>query len=175
MEASSFSRRLPLRERAASSNDRLVHYAFQSVDSSTKANEKLTSNPGKMIRFVATEAGALTENGVLSCGASNSKSEDEYHYVNIQAHLDGPDPDGWGVYFEIDDQANGGYERLEQVRLSGSQIVLTLKQGTRWYPDLEEIVVDLGVVSEQEANDLVDSIETCIEQSSLVIEREDSA
>ena len=106
----------------------------------------------KLIRFVATEAGSLTENGVLSCGASNSKSEDEYHYVNIQAHVDGPDPGGWGVYFEIDDQANGGYERLFRVTLSGPQLVLALKQGTRWYPDLEQIIVDLGAVSEQEAS-----------------------
>ena len=136
---------------------------------------KLTNNAEKLIRFVATEAGSLTENGVLTCGASNSKSDDEYHYVNIQAHVDGPDPDGWGVYFEIDDQANGGYERLSRVTLSGSQLILTLKQGTRWYPDLEQIVVDLGVVSEQEANDLVDSVGTCIEQSSLVVERENSS
>ena len=88
--------------------------------------------------------------------------------------MDGPDPDGWGVYFEVDDQANGGYERLEQVDLSGSELVLTLKQGTGGYPNLKQIVVDLGAVSEQEANDLVDSVGTCIEQSSLVIERDSS-
>lgn len=134
----------------------------------------MTSNSDKSIRFVATEAGALTKNGVLSCGASNSKSNDEYHYINIQAHVDGPDPDGWGVFFEIDDQANGGYERLEHVCLSGSQLVLTLKQGTRWYPDLEQIVVDLGAVPEQEATDLVNAVGTCIEHSSLIVEREDS-
>lgn len=126
-----------------------------------------------MIRFVATEAGSITENGVLSCGASNSKSDDEYHYVNIQAHVDGPDPDGWGVYFEIDDQANGGYECLERVRRKGSELILTLKQGTNWYPDLSEIVVDLRAVTEQEVDDLVVSVGTCIEQSSLTVERDE--
>lgn len=128
-----------------------------------------------MIRFVATEAGSSTENGVLSCGASNSKSGDEYHYINIQAHVDGPDPDGWGVYFEIDDQVNGGYEQLSRVTLSGAQLVLTLKQGTNGYPDLEQIVVDLGGISEQEANDLVDSVATCMEQSDIVLERDGTA
>ena len=135
----------------------------------------MANNTNKLIRFVATEAGSVTENRVLTCGASNSTSDDEYHYVSIQAHVDGPDPDGWGVYFEIDDQANGGYERLERVRQRGSELVLTLKQGTRWYPDLREIVVDLRAVTEQEANDLVDAVATCIEQSALTVERDDGS
>ena len=131
----------------------------------------MAKNTGKLIRFVATEAGSYTENGILSCGASNSQSDGEHHYFSIQAHIDSPDPDGWGVYFEIDDQANGGYESLAEVGLRGSELVLTLKQGTRLYPDLEQVVIDLGAVSEHEMDDLVRAVKSCIEQSSLVIER----
>ena len=130
-----------------------------------------TKSTEKLLRLVATEVGAYTENGVLSCGALGSGSEGADHYVNIQATVDGPDEEGWGVYFEIDDQVNSGYERLRRVCLNGSELVLFLNEGARWYPALEQIVVDLHGIPEQEVSDLVAAIGTCIEKSGLVVER----
>lgn len=124
------------------------------------------------IRFVAAEVGSATENGVLSCGAAEVSSKDELHYINIQARVEGADPEGWGVYFEIDDQLNGRYECIERVCLTGNELILTVKRGTRSYPDLEQVVVDLSSIPAERVEDLMKSIQVCITQSGLVVERE---
>lgn len=122
----------------------------------------------KHIRFVATEVGTAIEFGVLSCGASTSRLLDECHYIIVQANLD--EPDEWGVYFEIDDQINGGYQRLQKVQLVDSRLVLSLNQGTDWYPELEQITVDLSKVDTAEVESLRAALDSCLEQCDLKVE-----
>ncbi len=133
------------------------------------------TNTDERIQFVAVEAGSYIENGVLSCGASDAESDSVRHYFILQATVDGPDPEGWGVYLEFDDQSNGGYERLKAVRLNGLELTLVLKEGNDRYPDLKQIVVDLSALAEPEAAELVDAVEECIARSSLSVERDNAA
>ena len=86
----------------------------------------------------------------------------------VQANLD--EPDEWGVYFEFDDQINGGYQRLQRVPLVESQRVLTLKEGTDRYPDLQRITVDLSNVGIAEVESLRVSLDKCLERCELQVE-----
>ena len=67
------------------------------------------------MKFKATEAG--DDSGL--CGASNSSSEDDYHYV-----LFGKDGDG--IYFEFDDQANGKLNMIKEVLIDENSIEFIL-------------------------------------------------
>ena len=120
------------------------------------------------MQFVATEVGEATESGVFSCGAARSTSPNESHYVMVQANLD--EPDEWGVYFEFDDQGNGGYQRLQRVQLVESELVFTLTQGTDGYPNLEQISVDLGDIEDAEVESLRKALDKCLEQCELKVE-----
>ena len=120
------------------------------------------------MQFVATEVGEAIEFGVLSCGATRSNPSDESHYVLVQANLD--EPDESGVYFEIDDQINGGYQRLQRVQLIESELVFTLNQGTVWYPNLEQISVDLGEIEAADIESLRLALDKCLEQCELKVE-----
>jgi len=63
-----------------------------------------------MIEFTASEIGYYEEYETISCGASNADSDEENHYINFQRASEIGSPDDDGVYFEIDDQINGGYD-----------------------------------------------------------------
>ena len=65
------------------------------------------------IRFKATECGTQVNGRVLTVGASNSKSEDEYHYIAMQALIDPKTEQDMAIHFEIDDQINGNYDLLK--------------------------------------------------------------
>ena len=66
------------------------------------------------IEFTATEIGCFEDLGAISCGASNAESNEEYHYINLQRAADPDDPDDDGIYFEIDDQGNSGYNVIDK-------------------------------------------------------------
>lgn len=70
--------------------------------------------------FTATECGF--ENGLG--GASNAAGADEYHYV-----LFGKDGDG--VYFEYDDQINGGVGQVVGVEIEADRVVFALTDGEK--------------------------------------------
>lgn len=70
-----------------------------------------------MVEFFATEIGCYEDLGVVSCGASNAKSTEEYHYINFQRPLDVDGRDDEGIYFEIGDQSQGGYNKIATCEL----------------------------------------------------------
>jgi len=101
------------------------------------------------IEFVATEAGTVEENGVVSCGASNASSEADFHYVNLQANSEQANSDG--VYFEIDGQLNSECGLVERAYLEEEKLVLRLKRGVTSYPELTEVVVHLDLPQAERA------------------------
>jgi hypothetical protein len=81
-----------------------------------------------MIRFTATECGCNIEDGVLTCGASNSQAPDEVEgrsFIFMRATR-ADDPDDDGPYFELDDQGWGDYNGVESVRFAGNTVVVML-------------------------------------------------
>ncbi len=93
-----------------------------------------------MIEFTATEIGYLEEEEyeTLSCGASNADSSEPYHYINFQRAIE-IEKDDDGVYFEIDDQINGGYNIIEHCELRENQLIVRLKSEFKEKPS--EIIV----------------------------------
>ncbi len=79
-----------------------------------------------MIELVATEAGCIEECETISCGASNAKGTDAYHYINFQRASEYGGTDDNGVYFEIDDQINGGYNIVDLCELREDKLIITL-------------------------------------------------
>lgn len=71
------------------------------------------------MQFTATEVGF--ENGLG--GASNSKSDDPYHYF-LFGHQPDPVP---GVYFEFDDQINGDVDIVRRISIGADQVEFALK------------------------------------------------
>lgn len=128
----------------------------------------MTRNLDKRMHFVATEVGEATEFGILTCGATHSGSTGESHYVIVQANLN--DPDEWGPYFEVDDQINGGYQFVQRVQLVESTLEFTLKQGTVWYPNLEQISVNLGDIEAADVESLRKALDKCLKQCELKVE-----
>jgi len=96
------------------------------------------------LRFNATEIGCTEEEGALVCGASNSKSDEPYHYITIQGCSDPDDEDDDGIHFEIDDQINGNYNLLASCAVSRSQITVDLLHDVPWHPGVRRIVVGCG-------------------------------
>ncbi len=70
--------------------------------------------------FIATECGF--DNGLG--GASNAAGADEHHYV-----LFGKDGDG--VYFEYDDQINGGVDQVAGVEVEQTRVLFSLTDGKK--------------------------------------------
>lgn len=95
-----------------------------------------------MIKFTATEIGCLEEKEyeTVSCGASNADSTEPYHYINFQRSIEIKKDDD-GVYFEIDDQINGGYNIVESCELKENELIVMLK------PDFKEMPSEKIVVS----------------------------
>lgn len=79
-----------------------------------------------MLEFFATEIGYYEDCGVASCGASNEKSTEEYHYINFQRSLDIGGRDDEGIYFEIDDQSQGGYNKIAACELCPDKLIVKL-------------------------------------------------
>jgi hypothetical protein len=96
------------------------------------------------IHFEATEIGCEDDGYALVCGASNSKSESEYHYMIIQGCSDPDDEDNDGIHFSIDDQINGNYDLLDTCEVTRQQIIVTLHKDVPWYPGLRKVIVDCG-------------------------------
>jgi hypothetical protein len=81
-----------------------------------------------MVTFHATEIGYLEEFDTVSCGASNADSTDEYHYINFQRAAKIGSPDDTGIYFELDDQVNSGFNIIESCELSPNQLTIKLSE-----------------------------------------------
>lgn len=77
------------------------------------------------IKFRATEIGYYEEYDTISCGASNAVDNEEYHYINFQRPVKIGCSDDQGIYFEIDDQINGGYNTIQHCKIAPG--VLTIK------------------------------------------------
>ncbi len=111
------------------------------------------------LRFEATEIGCLEQYDALVCGASNSKSDEPYHYITIQgwAEPDYPD-DEHRPHFEIDDQINGDYNLLKSCSVSRSCLTVELNHGVSWYPNLRRVVVDIHSATDAQFESLVSGL-----------------
>ena len=100
-----------------------------------------------MIEFKATKIGYLEEQdyGTVSCGASNADSTEPYHYMNFQRSIEIEDYDD-GVYFEIDDQINGGYNIVEKCKLKEKRLIVKLASDFKEMPG-EIIVVHFDLLA----------------------------
>lgn len=109
------------------------------------------------LRFSATEIGCVEQDGVLVCGASNSKTDAGYHYFTIQAwaDLEMEEEDGDGLYFEVDDQINGGYDLLSSCEVTREHITIHLLHDVPWHPGLARIVVDCKSCPDKQHHSLV--------------------
>jgi hypothetical protein len=96
------------------------------------------------LRFNATEIGCTEQDGTLVCGASNSKSDEPYHYITIQGWSDPDDEDDHGIHFEIDDQINGDYNLLASCSVSRTQITVELLNDVPWHAGLRRVIVGCG-------------------------------
>ena len=75
-------------------------------------------NIKKMIlNFNATECGMMTQDSNIICGASNVGSEGENHSLIFCGPETNDFDSNYGIYFEIDDQSQGGENNLKEVRL----------------------------------------------------------
>ena len=73
--------------------------------------------------FTADAIGAEIFEGALIAGIG---SNDSGRYVMFQGTADDPDdPDG--IWFEFDDQVNGGYNSVDSVHISGDLLTIELK------------------------------------------------
>jgi hypothetical protein len=81
----------------------------------------------KNVVFEATEAGL--QNGLA--GASNSKDTGNQHYLLFGKQEDPQHSWNSGMYFEFDDQSNGGVNIVTGVVVQSGRIVFMLKSGSR--------------------------------------------
>lgn len=79
----------------------------------------------KRVSFVATELGFRDDLG----GASNATAGGAQHYVLFGRQPDARHPGNESVYFEYDDQANGGVDQVERVVLGRVKVDFSLKSG----------------------------------------------
>lgn len=79
------------------------------------------------IKFIATEIGYYEEYNTVSCGASNAAGNEEYHYINFQRSVEIGCFDDQGIYFEIDDQINGGYNIIQHCKIEPEVLTIKLK------------------------------------------------
>src|SRR5665811_820497 len=93
------------------------------------------------IRFTATEFACTEDHGALVCGASNSKTDEPFHYVTMSRSADPADPEDDGIHFEIDDQINGGYHLLASCAVSPRQFTIELLRDVPRHPGIRRIVV----------------------------------
>ena len=77
------------------------------------------------IAFDATELGV--SNGL--CGASNGADSTAYHYVLFGQQSDTQHPENSGVYFEYDDQANGGVDAVVGIEIAAPSVSFVLANG----------------------------------------------
>lgn len=112
------------------------------------------------LRFEATEIDCVEQDDALVCGASNSKSEEPYHYITIQGWADPDYPDDeHRPHFEIDDQINGNYDLLVSCALSRSYLTVDLSRGVSWYPNLRRVVVGISSATDAEFTSLVSGLQ----------------
>ena len=91
------------------------------------------------IEFTATEIGCFEEYGVISCGASNAESNEEYHYINLQRDIK-PNENDEGIYFEIDDQGNCAYNKIDKCNIKKNKLIIEMSKDYEAFPNLEIIV-----------------------------------
>ena len=108
-----------------------------------------------ILQFKATEIGCVDDGFALICGASNSKSDDDYHYITIQGCSDPEDEDDDGIHFEIDDQINGDYDLLRTCHISRTQVTVKLSRDVPWHPGLQTVVVDCAFITQAEMDTLI--------------------
>lgn len=101
-----------------------------------------------MMKFVATEAGFIDGLG----GASNSNSEEDYHYIIFGYQEDSRQPSNSGIYFEYDDQGNSSINEVEHVVVSKQSVSFSLAN--------DEKIAVLNDVTEQQWNEFLDGIQT---------------
>ena len=88
------------------------------------------------IEFTATEIGCFEEYGVISCGASNTESNEEYHYINLQRDIELTKDDN-GIYFEIDDQGNCDYNKIHKCSINKNKMVIEMAKDYEAFPALK--------------------------------------
>jgi hypothetical protein len=75
-----------------------------------------------MVEFIATEAGFADGLG----GAANADDTTGYHYVLFGRQSDEQCQENSGVYFEYDDQINGGVNIVKNVAIADSEVIFKL-------------------------------------------------
>ena len=124
-----------------------------------------------VLEFVATEAGTVQDGDVLTSGASNGAGTDENHSVIFCRTLDETEDDFGAVYFEVDDQANGGDSLVSFCSLSRFRLTVTLVQPVSWYPDVKTIRVNLASVTDSEFDQFASGLEEIFRLKSDAFER----
>ena len=76
-----------------------------------------------LTEFTATEMGFKDGLG----GASNSKASAPYHYILFGKQVDPQHAWNSGIYFEFDNQRNGGVNRVAKVLLAESEAHFSLQ------------------------------------------------
>ena len=77
-----------------------------------------------MLRFTATECGSKIEDGLVICGASNSKSDAEAHSLIFVRGVDRTADDG--PYFELDDQSQGFHNGVAAVTFKAGVVSIAV-------------------------------------------------
>jgi hypothetical protein len=103
------------------------------------------------IAFRAHQAAVAEENGAVSCGFSGNDSTGREHYLTLQASSVDHDTDDWGIYLELDDQINSGYNRVEKCRLRREQLSVDVRQPLGKLTDVDGF--DIILALEQESYD----------------------
>lgn len=92
----------------------------------------------RTLSFVATECGSMNRGGVLFCGASNAKAEDDENHSVVFIEDDHGPP-----YFELDDQSQGNFGSVKHLVISDDAITIKLVKGEKNSTPYSTINVDL--------------------------------
>lgn len=110
------------------------------------------------MEFKATEIGYYEEYDTVSCGASNADSTDEYHYINFQRASKIGSADDEGIYFEIDDQIQGGYNLISEILIRDNSIKVLFNDGASDIP-FNEITVTFDSPASEGLESIIDGLQ----------------
>jgi hypothetical protein len=100
-----------------------------------------------LLEFQALEGGFEAGDTLdcLTCGVSGQDSTGATHYMHLARDLEEQNPsEDWGVYFEIDDQANAGYNCVRGCRLTRTTLEIALTHPVDWQKKYTGVRVDIS-------------------------------
>ena len=91
-----------------------------------------------ILRFDATECGMMTQDRNIICGASNAGSKEENHTLIFCGPATRDFDSNYEIYFEIDDQSQGGENNLKEVRfLQNKLLIVPLPESDIPYTEID--------------------------------------